>query len=127
MQLIYTFETAGTPELAQVGGKGLSLILMTQREMPVPPGFVLSLDFFAPWLDAIRQTPQWARVVQAVDSTPGTLKASCDAIKALCAGLTLDVERDAALTHAVEDLGGALFAVRSSSPEEDLEGASFAG
>jgi pyruvate,water dikinase len=127
MQQIYAFETAGKPELAQVGGKGLSLIVMTQREMPVPPGFVLSLDFFAPWLDAVRQTAQWVRVVQAVDSAPETLKASCDAIKVLCADLTLDAEREEALTKAVENLGGALFAVRSSSPEEDLEGASFAG
>jgi len=127
MKQIYTFETAGTPELAQVGGKGLSLIVMTHCEMPVPPGFVLSLVFFTPWLDAIQQTPQWAHVVQTADNASDTLKASCDAIKALCVDLTLDAERDAALTHAVEDLGGALFAVRSSSPEEDLEGASFAG
>ena len=127
MQQIYTFEAAGVPELAQVGGKGLSLILMTQRDMPVPPGFVLSLDFFAPWLDAIRQTPQWAHVVRAVDNASEILKVHCDAIKALCNDLTLDAERDAALSRAIEDLGGVFFAVRSSSPEEDLEGASFAG
>ena len=46
MKSVYPFTTDETPELAQVGGKAMSLILMTQQELPVPPGFVLTVAFF---------------------------------------------------------------------------------
>ena len=128
MDLTYPFTTDETPELTQVGGKAMSLILMTQRGLPVPPGFVLSVAFFEPWLEAIRQTAEWAK---ALNSPPEALKRRCDALKALCRDLELDDKRKAALARALEALtehtDSSLFAVRSSSPEEDLEELSFAG
>jgi phosphoenolpyruvate synthase/pyruvate phosphate dikinase len=128
MKLAYPFTTAERPELAQVGGKAMSLILMTQHGLPVPPGFVLSVAFFEPWLEAIQQTPEWTQVLS---SSPDELKQHCDALRALCTALELDETHKAALTQALEALkasgDSSLFAVRSSSPEEDLEELSFAG
>lgn len=128
MKQIYHFDTATIPELSQVGGKGLSLIHMTRKGLPVPPGLVLSVAFFEPWLNYVRNTPEWAAVL---DSLPGDLKRRCDEVKALCARLDLESERRSALAQALVSLkadgASQLFAVRSSSPEEDLEELSFAG
>ncbi|MCP4429164.1 MAG: hypothetical protein GY803_32155 [Chloroflexi bacterium] len=57
-QLIYHFSTdhdqpsslpEAAPSLQEVGGKGLSLIRMSQAEFNVPDGFVLTAVFFQPW------------------------------------------------------------------------------
>lgn len=128
MELVYSFNSNASPELAQVGGKGMSLMLMTRQGLPVPPGFVLSVEFFRPWFDYIKDTPEWQRVI---NSAPDELKMHSAALKRLCAGLKPDEVRWKALDDALDVLedGGKDFvvAVRSSSPEEDLEGASFAG
>jgi len=126
--LVFPFATDETPELVQVGGKAMSLILMTQQGFPVPPGFVLSVAFFQPWLEHIQNTPEWTRVL---NSSPKDLKQNCDAVKSLCMGFELDDMRKETLANALESLTAddkaLLLAVRSSSPEEDLEGLSFAG
>jgi len=128
MKLVYSFTTDETPELTQVGGKAMSLIFMTQRGLPVPPGFVLTVAFFEPWLEHIKQTSEWTQVL---NSPPETLKQNCDAVKALCTGLELDDAHKEVLAQALEllkaDAKASPFAVRSSSPEEDLEELSFAG
>jgi len=106
----------------------MSLILMTQKGLPVPQGFVLPVDFFQPWLEYVQATPEWTGVP---NSPPEELKQNCDALKALSAGLELDDMHREVLAKTLEPLKAddrpPLFAVRSSSPEEDLEGASFAG
>jgi pyruvate,water dikinase len=54
-------------------------------------------------------------------------KETCHVVKAMAEGMSFDDKQKAAFDHALAGLPGDLFAVRSSSPEEDLEGASFAG
>ncbi len=128
MELVYPLATDARPELAQVGGKAMSLILMSRRGLPVPPGFVLTVAFFEPWLEYIRGTFEWAEVLNGPSKD---LEGNCEAVKALCRELQLDAERRTALSRALEPLKThgevPLFAVRSSSPEEDLEELSFAG
>jgi pyruvate,water dikinase len=125
--MIYPFNATSLPTLAQVGGKGLSLMRMTHADLPVPPGFVLSVTFFEPWLTTLQATPEWTAVQTAIqnnaDLAPGTT-----ALKAACAELALTTSQEQQLTEALQTLPkDSFFAVRSSSPEEDLEGASFAG
>lgn len=128
MRLAYPLSSGEEPDRVQVGGKAMSLMVMTQHGFEVPPGFVLSVAFFEPWLGQVQATPQWATVLR---SSPTELKTSCDAVKELCLGLELDQTRKKTLAESLEllesDRSTALFAVRSSSPEEDLEQASFAG
>lgn len=124
-EAVYPFDTEKPPELSQVGGKGLSLILMTQQELPVPPGIVLSVSFFEPWLAYIKRMPEWGSVLT---SSPEILKHNCDALKKVCMSLKLDNIHKKVLMDTLKSLNlNELFSVRSSSPEEDLEGASFAG
>ncbi len=107
-----------------VGGKGLSLIRTAQAGLPVPPGFVLSVGFFQTWLDQLRRTPQWSAVGTA---SPENLEVACRELKALCTKLDFSPEQKSVVKDFLVKTGGTVFAVRSSSPEEDLEGASFAG
>lgn len=102
------------PPVGTVGTKALELMRLTAEGFAVPPGFVLETGFFQPWMEELAGMPDWPRV----------LAGSSD-------GLTLDAGRKRALDDALSGLGkggpGHLYAVRFSSPEEDLEQASFAG
>ena len=124
---VYHFSTRESPALAEAGGKGLSLIRMSQAGFSVPAGFVLTAVFFQPWFDQLHQSGLWTAVL---NSPIETRKATCDAAKADALRYPFTLEQCDALNEATQILAtadGAQFAVRSSSPEEDLEGASFAG
>jgi pyruvate,water dikinase len=121
------FDTHEQPELGMVGGKAWSLIKMTQAGFPVPAGFVLTIEFFQSWIQEIQASPEWAVVLA---SSKSDLKCGCDAVVEKCMRLKLSKEQTQELNQAVDRLANrhnSLFAVRSSSPEEDLEEASFAG
>ena len=101
---------------------------MVEAGLPVPPGAVLTTEFFAPWIDEIQASAAWAALADATADKWATL---CNELKRLC----LDLRLTAAQRQSLEDLrknlaalgDDVLFAVRSSSPEEDLASASFAG
>jgi phosphohistidine swiveling domain-containing protein len=116
--MITSFTTSGMPPAGRVGGKALELMRLTAEGFPVPPGFVLETGFFQPWM---------AELAGAGDG----LKESADSLRRRCGGLALDAGRKRALDDALSGFGSGgsrrLYAVRSSSPEEDLEQASFAG
>ncbi len=128
MKMIFPFTTPELPPLEQIGGKALSLMTMTQAGMPVPPGFVLAVDFFAPWLAALQATAAWNT---AQTATADGLGEATRALQAACCALTFDQEQQKALESALAAFqvayGSTFYAVRSSSPEEDLDSASFAG
>ena len=128
MRTIYNFNSIDLPGLDEVGGKGLALMQMTQANLPVPAGFVLAVGFFDPWMDQLRQQPAWdARL----GSDEAELSRWSATLKSACHLLEFTIEMKSALSEALSGLAAAtpaaLYAVRSSSPEEDLEGASFAG
>ncbi len=125
MKTIISFISPELPPLDQVGGKALTLMQMTAAGMPVPPGFVLTVQFFEPWVVALKQSPAWKNLTQT-DGFSRTAKT----LQVLCGTLELSGDQHNALNEALktfEQNHGHLFAVRSSSPEEDLDGASFAG
>ncbi|MHC9538723.1 MAG: PEP/pyruvate-binding domain-containing protein [Vulcanimicrobiota bacterium] len=125
MYLIYGKEQ---PLLGEVGGKGHSLIKMAGSGLPVPPGFVLTTEFFKSWFDHIKKQKEWDDFLK---STPDKLSLHCQALKKLCTDLNFDDTQKLLIEESLRETGlsgeGTFFAVRSSSPEEDLEGASFAG
>ncbi len=123
--MIVPFPGALTAQLNKVGGKGQSLIRMTQLGLPVPPGFVLTVDFFEGWLDTLRLTEQWKNFVAA---DVKDLKSRCDALKDRAREFGFSADQSDGINKALENFEpDTLFAVRSSSPAEDLEGSSFAG
>jgi rifampicin phosphotransferase len=116
------------PLLKEVGGKGLSLIRMSGAGLPVPPGFVVTVEFFKPWLDTLKAGSAWREFIAA---KPEEYPLRCKALKAACAGFQFDDAQKRSVQESLDALEArhreGLFAVRSSSPEEDLDGASFAG
>jgi pyruvate,water dikinase len=98
-RLLYLFSTGQTPASDAVGTKGLSLILMTRYGYPVPLGFVLSSEFFGPWLSSIQQTPAW------IDLLHDTSKAELfDTFELVCQQLRFNEEQQQALNDGLAQL-----------------------
>ncbi|KAI9202886.1 pyruvate phosphate dikinase [Polychytrium aggregatum] len=128
------------PPIPLVGGKGFSLVYMANSGIRVPPGFVLTTSFFKPWIDQLRRTSEWsdfqerlsshsaAELSQSHSESDGGMRAATDALKAYAAAhLTFSPEMKTVTDQTWSRLSLTLVAVRSSSPDEDLGGASFAG
>ncbi|MEE9280355.1 MAG: PEP/pyruvate-binding domain-containing protein, partial [Myxococcota bacterium] len=128
MTLVVSFPGTEQTTLEEVGGKGLSLIRMTAAGLRVPPGAVLTTSFFEPWFDELRASAPWAALAASRRDEWGALS---EDLKELCPTLSLTAGQNQALEQLRKSLAAlgedALFAVRSSSPEEDLASASFAG
>src|SRR6056297_239318 len=119
--MIYLFNYDKEVRLAEVGGKAKALIETTNAGMPVPEGIVLSVSFFKEWLDEIKASKLWKLMLQ--DLT----KDNCDQVKSLAESKRFTEAQKQVFNKKIKFLKGEVFAVRSSSPEEDLEGSSFAG
>jgi pyruvate,water dikinase len=122
------FPGTGAASIAHVGGKGYSLIRLAALGLPVPPGVVLTTGFFEPWVASMLACPQWQALAAAL---PAQVPALCESLQQPAAGLPLtDLQHEAiaaARARLAQLTDSQLFAVRSSSPQEDLVGASFAG
>lgn len=97
----------------------------SKENLPVPFGFILSVSFFASWIDDLKLTSAWSEFLSAANEN---LSKVCGALKGEVNNLSFTNEQEKRLEEEIAKFGsGALFAVRSSSPEEDLEASSFAG
>jgi pyruvate,water dikinase len=125
---IYPLTSPNAFSLQSVGGKALALQRMIHAGFRVPVGCVLSVDFFAPWAARMEASPAWQ---SWIDGSEATILAASRALQDQCDALQLDESQQQELAAAINALraagSGDLFAVRSSSPDEDLEQASFAG
>ena len=115
------------PSISQIGGKGFNLVNMALQGFNVPSGFILTTDFFKPWFIQLQQTLLWQAFIDNLDNTAG-LQNICDQLKTLTAVYSLNDEQCLHLENCLQQFKeSALFAVRSSSPDEDHDVASFAG
>ena len=127
MAQLFTFKDSSSPTIKQVGGKGLSLIHLANKDFPVPIAAVLSTEFFQPWMERLKVSPEWKAFAQ---TKADDVAAAATAVKDSAQTLTFSEDQQQTLSEVRQHLqteGITLMAVRSSSPEEDLEGASFAG
>ena len=99
MNTILPFSATEIPPIDQVGGKALSLITMLKAGMPVPPGFVLTVSFFAPWIAALQATPQWQAVQ---NSGREELGQATRALVSLCGNLQYTQAQKEELGSALE-------------------------
>jgi rifampicin phosphotransferase len=122
------FPGTASAALDRVGGKAHALIRLAAEGHAVPPGVVLTRDFFAPWIDQMLALPEWPALQ---DASAAQRRILCGSLKQYAAGLSLDTWQQRVLHAMRVQLAGLTpgrwFAVRSSSPQEDLHGASFAG
>ena len=120
--MIYNFNVKEIPPLSQVGGKAKALIETTKAGFKVPEGIVLSVDFFDSWIKELKQTGAWVKFAGS------PVKENCDLLKSAAGKLKLSGEQKQLIDQELSAFSeSTLFAVRSSSPEEDMEDTSFAG
>jgi phosphohistidine swiveling domain-containing protein len=125
---LYCIEAGNVACTRTIGAKARSLQQLKALGLPVPAGYILASGFFQPWFDLIQRFPSWdARRTGNRERWP----ALCAEIRADAADLPfsdLQLQTMAALCGRLAVHGPAQrFAVRSSSPDEDAAGASFAG
>ncbi len=126
MELFYNIVGEETPSINVVGGKGLSLMDTARNGHNVPPGVIISSMFFEKWLENIKNTSDWDLLVnneKPIEEISESLKKACDTLE--YSETQLEAINSVKAFLAKEEIN--VFAVRSSSPDEDLENASFAG
>ena len=95
MTYLISFPGAEQTSIAEVGGKGYELIRMVKAVLPVPPGAVLTTNFFAPWFDEIQASATWTALA---DATPDKWATLCNELMGLCPALPLTATQWQALT-----------------------------
>ncbi|HWJ21087.1 MAG TPA: phosphoenolpyruvate synthase, partial [Gemmatimonadaceae bacterium] len=130
--LVRWFTDLGRGDVAIVGGKGANLGEMTRAGLPVPPGFVVTVDAYRRFAEANAIDAQVAERIAKLDvDDPHQLRATSDALQTLVRRAPMpDDVRDAivaAYATLSADSGEALVAVRSSGTVEDTAQFSFAG
>lgn len=124
MKKIYNFNEGKVPPIEHVGGKANSLIRLTKGGFNVPGGSVLTVAFFEEWISELQCDPEF----EGMWKDPSQFKALGSSLKAKAKNLFFSEEQKSIILAVLKQRNnGALYAVRSSSPEEDLAGASFAG
>ena len=123
------------PEISEVGGKGYSLIKLSSFNLNVPNGIVLTVDFFKDWINEIKNTSLYKEFLELLknEDTSNNCSIFLNKIKEWCLkNLIIQKTQKEDIQNSLKNIfpreyREILYAVRSSSPEEDLLGASFAG
>lgn len=129
---ILPFTSDKIPDISIVGGKALSLIQLTKLNINVPPGIILTMNFFKEWMDLIKSSPNWTKMVNEIkdlDKTENNLKDIKEYGKL---NLKLTEQQINDINTQLnkifkENYKNEIYAVRSSSSDEDLKDSSFAG
>ena len=132
-----TDSSIGTERVSpsRVGGKASSLATLYSAEglgSKVPKSHALTVDFFDPWVRELKSTDDFQSLSQAMNGSKKedqqeTATAFCSKLQAASLELALSEAQSGAIRELVVAMNGCLAAVRSSAPEEDGSGASFAG
>ncbi len=125
---IVWFNEVTKKDIATVGGKGANLGEMTNAQIPVPPGFIVTANAYYHFLEESKLTNKIHHLLDPLE--PGNSK-QLQQIAAQVRQVILDAPMPPELAKeigkAYERLGRGLVAVRSSATAEDLPTASFAG
>jgi pyruvate,water dikinase len=126
-KFIVWFEDVGKGDLALVGGKGANLGEMVNAGIPVPPGFIVTVEGYFHFLEKADLRGEIERLLSPLDPNDSQLLQKVSA-KIKEAILTAEMPQEIAqgIEDAYAKLGG-FVAVRSSATAEDLAEASFAG
>ncbi len=129
MEFVRSFDRIRLADAPLVGGKGANLGELTAAGLPVPPGFVVTVDAYS---EALRRTglrEQLRSIIGAVHpDDPADLDRVAREAQKLVGSVPLPDDVSSAVLTAYHGLGdAAIVAVRSSGTAEDSAGASFAG
>ena len=63
MSMLVPITTLKTVGVQAVGGKAHSLIRLAKGGANVPPGLILTTQFFASWFDQVQQSEHWQAAI----------------------------------------------------------------
>ena len=125
---IVWFDQVGRDATPLVGGKGANLGELTQAQIPVPPGFVVTTSAYRAFLLDTGLDRRIAELVEGlnVEDDEALQDTACQ-VRAAIEEAPMPADLRAQIEAAYRELGEGPVAVRSSATAEDLAEASFAG
>ncbi|MCA1750420.1 MAG: hypothetical protein LC670_01290 [Flavobacteriales bacterium] len=129
------FKDAKPEDLDSLGGKGKSLAIMSQADLPVPQGFCVTTDAFVAFIqDLMTSKGLFAALAKLDTKNMNALDKLSEEIRSQILSKTVSGEIQQNITASYHQLCGMYgkegdlpVAVRSSATAEDLPDASFAG
>ena len=128
IKVVAWFDEVTKADIPLVGGKGANLGEMFRAGIPVPGGFIVTVDAYFKFLEAAKlvdKIPQYLENLDVNDSKE--LQEVSKLIKSKISNSSVPADMIDEIKRAYRKLGGGLVAVRSSATAEDLPEASFAG
>jgi pyruvate,water dikinase len=125
---IVWFKEVTKEDIPIVGGKGANLGEMTNAEIPVPPGFIVTADAYFDFIKKSKLIDKIRQLLKPLDpSDSKQLQQTAAQVKQLILDTAMPAELAREIEQAYVKMGKGLVAVRSSATAEDLPEASFAG
>ena len=125
---IVWFNEVTKKDVPTVGGKGANLGEMTNANIPVPPGFIVTADAYFDFIKRSKLMDKIRNLLQPLDpSDSKQLQQIAAEVKQLILDTPMPPELAQEIEKAYIKMGKGLVAVRSSATAEDLPEASFAG
>jgi len=125
---IVWFADVTKKDIPLVGGKGANLGEMTNANIPVPPGFIVTASAYFDFLQRSNITDKIRNLLKPLDSSNSKqLQQIAEEIKRVILSAPMPPELRKEIEQAYAKMGRGLVAVRSSATAEDLPEASFAG
>jgi len=131
--VVVPFASIRRTDVPTVGGKGANLGEMIAAGLPVPPGFVLTIEAYQQFYDSNELGPRVAAELKRIDpDDPAALDRSAAALREIILGGTVPDSLRLAIEQAYDALTKdqatrGRVAVRSSATAEDTAQFSFAG
>ncbi len=125
---IVWFNEVTKKDVPTVGGKGANLGEMTNANIPVPTGFIVTADAYFDFFRKSKVKDKIGNRLRSLDpDNSKQLQQIAAEIKQLILDAPMPAELDKEIQQAYIEMGRGLVAVRSSATAEDLPEASFAG
>jgi pyruvate,water dikinase len=125
---IVWFNEVGKGDVASVGGKGANLGELTNAQIPVPPGFIVTASAYYTFLEKTQIMGEIKKLLNSINPQDSRqLQHVAEVIQKIITKSDVPSEIVQQIYDAYKKLGDGLVAVRSSATAEDLPDASFAG
>ncbi len=122
------FNEVTKKDVPLVGGKGANLGEMTNANIPVPPGFIVTSSAYFDFLQKTKLSAKIRKLLKTVDiNNSRELQQVAAQVRELISRAPMPPETAREIEQAYIKMGEGMVAVRSSATAEDMPDASFAG
>ena len=79
-QNIISLNSKEVPGISEVGGKGYSLIKLSSINLNVPPGIILTVNFFSSWTEKIKKLELYIQFLSLLQNDKNSTSKECSSI-----------------------------------------------